>query len=146
MKTKKEEELVKLRKSRVKKFGCWNPTLEEFKKVVYKIMAKILNEREDGKDLVKKIVMIIKPYDETKHFIGLDWCFGRFFGKPQGNLAAIIIYKLDVMVFNLGQKDLIKEHLYYILKHELSHYFGMTHENPNGIEVSPIVNNGIYLS
>jgi len=130
VKTKNEQELVELRSKRVKKLKCWNPNLKEFNDFMLKIWIKVINEKKNTRDLARKIRVLVKQGDETKHYMGMDWCFGRFIGKPKADMALILVYRLDVMAVNLWQKDLIKEHLYYILKHELSHYLGMTHGKP----------------
>lgn len=130
-KTKNEHELIKLRKKRFKKLEVWNPDQELFK-IVEETWKEVLKDT-NNQWVYSAVELIVKDTFKQKYLHGNDKIFGRFVGQPGGD-AVIIIYYRDILEVNMCQKDLFIDHLYYILEHELKHYFGQTHEDMDHIE------------
>jgi len=130
---KDEKDLIRKRHKRTKKLKCWEPDVYEFYDIVHVVWKKVLKERKDGEKLVAKIRLVVDSVDKVKFFQGQDYVFGRFYGKPLKK-SAIILYQRDILAANLWQKDLVKEHLYFILNHEIEHYYGLKHELPKKIK------------
>ncbi len=130
---KDEKDLIRKRYKRTKKLKCWEPDVYEFYNMVHAVWKEVMKERKDEKELKAKIRFIVDPVDKAKFFQGQDYIFARFYGKPLKK-SAIVFYQKDILSANLWQKDLVKEHLYFILNHEIKHYYGLKHELPKKIK------------
>ncbi|MFA5013954.1 MAG: metallopeptidase family protein [Actinomycetota bacterium] len=128
---KKEINLVNKRKARIKKLKVYMPSDEEFYQEMLNVVTSLAIKKHKlwKEAMCKNIQFICSSVDYLKYYRGLTFNFAEFVGQPNGEKTAIIVYKHDILVANYFQKDLVLEHLYYILEHEVAHYFGMKHED-----------------
>ena len=132
---KAEQELIKLRIARKKKFNVWEPTAGEFNDLAMAAWETILKEENysDEEKIRGSVRIYYRSQKEDKFFAGLKYLYGEFVGKPLSQYCGIVLYMDDILAVNLFQRDLVAAHLYFIIKHELAHWFGTTHEEMDKI-------------
>lgn len=133
-----EQDLIKKREERFQQHGCWRITgAEEFTRlamdvwVMFAADQKFTEEYHD--ELRRNIRIVCDMRKASKAYQGMTYIFSEFLGKPRGE-SVIIFYWEDILTANLFQKDLVAEHLYYIIHHEMQHYLGKSHEEMEAIE------------
>lgn len=129
---KNEQELIKLRQKFAKKIHVWNPDTKEFFDEVVAVQWTRLLEDIDRRDLAGTVRVIVGPYCQSKYYDGLLYLYGQYHGNQRPG-AIILLYMHDILTVNLWQKNLVNEHVYFILQHELNHHFGLTHEDMDHI-------------
>ena len=131
MKTKTELQLVKLRRKRFARYHFWKPTLQEFNELLHLVIKDLYNRKKKHQKWFRYIDFITVSSDNAKYYKGMCLVYGDFTGVPNSTdrKNLIQVYMHDILIANGFQKDLVREHLYYILEHEVAHYFGMKHED-----------------
>lgn len=127
-KTQNELELISLREKRFKEIKVWSPSSQELEKLILSIWEDVLTQRKYLL-LLFQIDLVIQPTFKQRYYRSdNDKVFGRYVGKPEGD-SVIFLYYQDVLEINMYQENLFVDHVWYILDHELEHYFGHTHED-----------------
>lgn len=133
---KKEQTLIKKRGIRKNELHIWRPEQNEFWDICLPVWNKVLlniKSKSIRQKAFENIQLVQKSIKDTKIFENQNYLFAEFVGSPRSR-STIIIYTEDICVVNFFQKDLFKDHLYFILEHELKHYFGKTHEDMENIK------------
>ena len=129
-----ESDLIRERGIRLGKFNLWKPTVQEFQVMVVEQWKRLLLDTKDW-DILKlneRIIVAVEMNCREKFYKGQDYIYGDYKGKAGDDRGMITIYINDVLTANYWQKDLCAAHIYFILEHELKHWFGISHEEmPN---------------
>lgn len=129
-KTILESHLVIKRGMRLKEMKLWSPDMEETKSVVNTVWRVYLDSllKREKSELLKNVSLFVTNQKFEKFYLGYQLFFAEFIGKSKGK-SLIVIYANDILIVNAWQKELVMNHLWYILQHEVMHYFGKSHRD-----------------